>query len=559
MRRQATKGRPVKQIVNPVAVESLEARQLMSGSTYTAVGTDGNDEIVVRYSHTKSGSYLSMRVNGKSVVGQLAPAAGQIIVRGLGGNDVIRYSDTHPDGAGRPITIDGGSGDDTIILGGNEGDFRLTFVQYSSMTIIGGPGSDTLTIDASKQSGVTNNTPIIKSDQISFHDTVARQKYQEIETLNLRTGYSGYNYARVESLPAGTTLNLRANSANTKFVIGTGDLDAVKGVVNVDGVSGNDSVEINDSADTTGRTYTVTNAGIQFGNAGRVGFVNIDSALIKGTQGPGTYVVRGTGLTATTISAGKGVDEMEVGGGNYAANILRPVAFWDDTAGTGSVIINDMANINPTVSSLSGGAFSRTGLPTTMWAYAKSVRYAGGFAADDIRVTPSAGVSFVVDTNGGSDKLSLALGAGETAVRTASTRTSGSYAFAGKKAITYLDVENAQASTNLPTLSINDVSIVEGNSGAAVLNFTVTLSKAMYLPVSFKATTGGGSASGSTDYTALAATFIIPAGQTSKTVSIGILGDKLKELDENFRVTLSDAVNATLLKAIGVGTILDND
>jgi len=46
-------------------------------------------------------------------------------------------------------------------------------------------------------------------------------------------------------------------------------------------------------------------------------------------------------------------------------------------------------------------------------------------------------------------------------------------------------------------------------------------------------------------------------GETTKTISIAILGDNLVEADETFLVRLSGPLNATLSDWEGIGTIRD--
>lgn len=115
-----------------------------------------------------------------------------------------------------------------------------------------------------------------------------------------------------------------------------------------------------------------------------------------------------------------------------------------------------------------------------------------------------------------------------------------------------------------PSLSINDVQVTETNGGTAQALFTITLSGASGFPVSVlvQSNSNGGSpvAGVGTDYIALPpTTLVFYPGQTTKTVSLNILGDTLDENDEKFAVTLSGAVHAGISDNTAVGTILDND
>src|SRR6185369_1945279 len=54
-------------------------------------------------------------------------------------------------------------------------------------------------------------------------------------------------------------------------------------------------------------------------------------------------------------------------------------------------------------------------------------------------------------------------------------------------------------------------------------------------------------------------TLTFPPGTTSRTITVPVKGDTLQESDETFIVNLSNPVNATLVSAVGLGTILDDD
>ena len=112
-----------------------------------------------------------------------------------------------------------------------------------------------------------------------------------------------------------------------------------------------------------------------------------------------------------------------------------------------------------------------------------------------------------------------------------------------------------------PSLSIDSPSVTEGDSGSASLEFTVSLGAASGRQVTVGyADAGTGTASSSTDYTALASgTLTFAAGETAKTLTVTVTGDGTSEPDETVVVTLSGAVNAVIGTASGTGTITDDD
>lgn len=113
-----------------------------------------------------------------------------------------------------------------------------------------------------------------------------------------------------------------------------------------------------------------------------------------------------------------------------------------------------------------------------------------------------------------------------------------------------------------PAISINDVSANEGNSGSRTFVFTVSLSSASASAVTVRYATANGSATsngGNRDYSSTSGTLTIPAGATSRTISVTVRGDTRREGNDTFFVNLSNASGATFLDNQGLGTILNDD
>ncbi len=109
----------------------------------------------------------------------------------------------------------------------------------------------------------------------------------------------------------------------------------------------------------------------------------------------------------------------------------------------------------------------------------------------------------------------------------------------------------------VPTVSISNLSHLEGDTGLTPFVFTVTLSNAASQSVSVQYATQDGTAKAASDYNATSGTLTFAAGETSKTVTVQVIGDLLKEGNETFSVVLSNPSIVTLGNATGVGTIQD--
>ncbi len=112
-----------------------------------------------------------------------------------------------------------------------------------------------------------------------------------------------------------------------------------------------------------------------------------------------------------------------------------------------------------------------------------------------------------------------------------------------------------------PGISINDVTLTEGNAGTKNFNFTVSLAQASGVPITVEfATTAAGTATAGTDYVATSGTLTFAPNDTSETISVVVNGDQLNEADETFNVTLSNASGSTPISIpTGIGTITNDD
>ncbi len=121
---------------------------------------------------------------------------------------------------------------------------------------------------------------------------------------------------------------------------------------------------------------------------------------------------------------------------------------------------------------------------------------------------------------------------------------------------------NDVCGTGLPTISINDFSSDEGDSGTSSFTFTVMLSSTSSNDVSFEINTADGTATAiDNDYQPLTmSTDTILAGSLSTSIDVIVYGDTNQEPDESFNVILSNiSSNAFILDSIGVGTILSDE
>jgi hypothetical protein len=104
-------------------------------------------------------------------------------------------------------------------------------------------------------------------------------------------------------------------------------------------------------------------------------------------------------------------------------------------------------------------------------------------------------------------------------------------------------------------LTIHDASTTEGLSGSHVMYFSVTLNHKYNKAITVKFATGNGTAKAPGDYLATAGTLTFPAGVTSKAIGVTVKGDKIKETNETFVVTIYAPFNATIADPNALGVI----
>lgn len=110
-----------------------------------------------------------------------------------------------------------------------------------------------------------------------------------------------------------------------------------------------------------------------------------------------------------------------------------------------------------------------------------------------------------------------------------------------------------------PTLSIDDVSAFEGDSGITDFVFTITRSHAL-TALSVRVDTLNGTTDGGDFHGYFEHTISMPAGGAlSAEVVVEVFGDTVLEADELFSVVLSNPIGATIAHGQGTGTILNDD
>lgn len=121
------------------------------------------------------------------------------------------------------------------------------------------------------------------------------------------------------------------------------------------------------------------------------------------------------------------------------------------------------------------------------------------------------------------------------------------------------DVQVLVPGTQPTGFSVNDLTIAEGNGGTRQAIFTVTRSSGGgHASVRF-ATADGSATIATDDYQAASGTLFFGPGETRKTVSVLVNGDRIGESDESFALNLTNPTGAIIADGQGKAAIRDDE
>ena len=236
--------------------------------------------------------------------------------------------------------------------------------------------------------------------------------------------------------------------------------------------------------------------------------------------------------------------------GRYHAYLLTPVAPGTPVVSIGDALVTEghagtrTVNVTVSLSAPAGGQVT------------VSFSTANGSAAAGSDYQPASG-SVLFNPGDTSETIALVVGGdrvgepNETFLVNLSQAAGGAVIGDGQGTVTIADDE--------PRVAITDASKSEGNSGTTQFVFAITLSPASDSGVTLNYATANGSAKSTEDYNAASGALTFSPGQTSKTVSVAVKGDRKREGDEVFYLNLSGAAGAVLAEAQGTGVVRNDD
>ena len=108
------------------------------------------------------------------------------------------------------------------------------------------------------------------------------------------------------------------------------------------------------------------------------------------------------------------------------------------------------------------------------------------------------------------------------------------------------------------SLSVSDVTVLEGNAGSTSASFILSLSDPSTQEVAAAFSTADDTANAGLDYAATSGTIVFAPGQTAKQVVVPVFGDGLYEPTERFLLDVTSG-SVWVRDPRGVATIQDDD
>ena len=442
--------------------------------------------------------------------------------------------------------LEGGSGNDTLT--GNSLVNELRGLAGNDV-LIGGAGADTLdggtgSMDvASYEDGPGVDANLATGD--NFHNDV----YSSIEGLR---GGGGPDFLWGDGGPN----MLDGGDGNDELIGGLGADTFVGGAgVNTvsyqDGRSAGISLWLGLSNVPDGDTYADISrfVGTNFADDLRAG---VGSVELIAADGDDLVKTRGSGLDNVDCGGGNDAHEASTGDGSVNCELVQ--------LGEAAVTIADVqvieGNAGTTVASFAVSLEQPIAYPSTV----KFMTRDGTAVSPSDYVAAEGRVDFI--TGQSSATIEVAVN-GDSVIEADETFGIDLVGFSngdildGEATATIANDDVAIAA--VPSLTISNARVKEGNRGTKAMKFFVRLSAPSAQPVTVRFKTRKGTAKPRSDFVGRSFLLTFQPGQTLVRVLVKIKGDRRDERNEKFKALLLNAAGATIADGLGVGTIRDND
>lgn len=362
---------------------SFELINFAHKTNVTADGAGGGDTIVLDNPNLAEG-LTSLTINGGS------------------GIDTINIRRTI---VALGVAVNGGSENDTINIGssGNSLDTIL-----GTVTVNGDTSTTGDTLNLNDQGDTDAHTYTVNSTTLS-RNGAALITYGTIEQINVNGG-SGGNIVDVRSTAFGTDVTVNSGSGSDTINIGSvgNSLDAILGSVSVNGQSpaSGETLNINDHGDADGHTYSISATTVTRNGSANIDYATVESLILNAALGVNIVNVLGS-LSTTPVTVNGGPNDDTVNVGNLANSL-------DDLQGTltingnapaasDSVFVNDQGDADAHSYVITSTTVDRDGAAQITYATVELLTVNGGSGGNAINVQNTLSTTPVVVNAGSGD------------------------------------------------------------------------------------------------------------------------------------------------------------
>jgi Ca2+-binding RTX toxin-like protein len=269
---------------------------------------------------------------------------------------------------GAAVTLNGGNGTNTLIVGDSGGGNQLSFT--TSLTINGQSGQNSLTInDQGSNLGFARYLLTATSLERSFVGII---KYNNIQTFALNAGSGNPHFMTILGTAGGTTYTVKAGANVDMIALGgtVTSLSQLQGNLNIDGQGG--ALFVFDGPPNGNQTYVIAATRLKRGSSTTANYTNIRSLLfasgggntidvessaagvpiiVNGAAAPDTINIGTPGpsdpvgiiAAPVTVNAGTGPATISLGSGgsNSTLDNIQAAVTVNDGTGTSTVIVDD--------------------------------------------------------------------------------------------------------------------------------------------------------------------------------------------------------------------------
>jgi Ca2+-binding RTX toxin-like protein len=371
-------------------------------------------------------------------------------------NDILNLQSMN---SADPVTFNGGAGNDTVNISSdapsNSGD--LLGVQNGVVTVSAASGANQLNVSESGSS--SPDTLLVTSSQISSLVVPFSINYSGSFGGDINLSTPGANTTlTVQSAAANTVTNIVSNGATNVTVGNSGSVQAIAGTLNLENPPNFDTIVLDDSADSTARSVTIsslgTNPADSQGNSdpwGQIsglapGVINFEypdttSLTVNAGGGNNTFHVQGTG-TATEINTGAGNDTVTVGDASNTLTGIGGALSVNGQGGTDQLNLNDQGTgTSQNYSINSTGVTATTAAGSISYSGFSSLTLNGSTGSlDNYNVAPSAITTYTVNANGSSASLSVSLSGASNPKLTPTGPEAGTFTFGNRQNVSYAGI-----------------------------------------------------------------------------------------------------------------------